>query len=183
MKSTFFILIILALGAVYFFLSQEEIPILDLNEGVLIMADGSIKGNYSIEDVLDVNTPYECNFNKTDEMSQVNGLVRIAENKVRADFDIQINPQATNFGDANTDQRAFFASHFIIKEGITYTWTSLQNTGYKTPILTSSEAGASKEAQAQILGFKDKVPLECKPWNAVLNAFDLPTGINFVDLE
>lgn len=182
MKSTIFILILLAVGAVYFFLSEKDTPTINLGEGVLIMADGKITGNYAIRDILELEVPYECTFNKVDTMSQVSGLVRMAEKKVRADFDIQINPQATNFGDSGTDQRAFFASHFILKEGINYIWTSLQNTGYKSKITDSAE-GSSKKDQAQIIGIEDKVAFDCKPWNAVLNAFDLPSGINFVELK
>lgn len=182
MKSTIFILILLGVGAVYFFLSDRKMPSIDLNEGVLIMADGKITGNYAIKDILELEVPYECNFNKTDTTAQVSGLVRMAEGKVRADFDIQINPQATNFGDSGTDQRAFFASHFILKDGVNYIWTSLQNTGYKSNITDSAE-GSSKKDQAQIIGIEDKVAFDCKPWNAVLNAFDLPTGIKFVELK
>ena len=92
MKSTIFILILLAVGAVYFFLSEKDTPTINLGEGVLIMADGKITGNYAIRDILELEVPYECTFNKVDTMSQVSGLVRMAEKKVRADFDIQNKP-------------------------------------------------------------------------------------------
>jgi len=182
MKSSILILVLLAAGAIYFFLSRGDAPIIDLGEGVIIMADGSIRGSYTIEDILSIGTPYECIFRKSDATSQVNGTVRMTENMVRGDFDIEVQTASTNWGDASGDNRAAFASHFISKEGTTYTWTSLQNIGYKMPIVDSALNNASQAEQAQIVGFKDKVDFACTVWNANLTVFELPSGITFSEL-
>ncbi len=183
MKASIVILVLLVIGAIYLFVSNKDGSVLDLSEGVIIMQDGSIKGNYSIEDIAGVGLPYECNFKKTDETAQINGVIRIAEGKVRGDFDLDILSTATNFGDSSADSRAFFASHFISKEGFTYTWTSLQAIGYKSEIISSADSSGSPMEQAQIVGLKDKVAYDCKPWNAFLNTFDLPSGISFSELK
>ena len=58
-------------------------------------ADRSIVGKYSIKDILSLEIPYECTFNKEDKSSQVSGVVRMAEDKIRGDFDIEIQSSQT----------------------------------------------------------------------------------------
>src|SRR3989344_7915113 len=158
MRATILILILLAAGAIYLFVSQRGAPKFDLSEGVVIMQDGSIKGNYSMEDILGVAVPYECVLSRSDGTARISGIVRMSDTSARGDFDIE-TPEVS------------FASHFIIASGTTYTWTSLKPAGYKMSTVDSSSENASPEEQSQIIGLQDKVAFECKPWNAVLNVF------------
>ncbi|MEK7642368.1 MAG: hypothetical protein AAB392_01090 [Patescibacteria group bacterium] len=183
MRATIIILILLAVGALFIFSKNNGGSIIDLSEGILINQDGIIEGNYSIEDIQGVGKPYDCSFRKTDELAQVSGSIRLTENMVRGDFDIDIDPKATNFGDSDTGTRAFFASHFIVAEGVTYTWTSLQNIGYKSEVVKSAKRDASQAEQAQIVGLSDKIDYHCEPWNANLTIFQPPNGIEFVELK
>ncbi len=182
MKSAVVILVILATGAFYLLTKKAEVPFINLNEGVIIMEGGIIKGNYSIDDILGIGVHYKCTFLKTDESSRISGIVRMAEDKIRGDFDIDLISTGSNLGDSG-EGNVSFASHLIIKEGLAYSWTSLQPIGYKSSVAESSSNNASLTEQAQIIGLKDKIPFECSPWNAILNAFDLPSGIDFLDLK
>lgn len=183
MRATILILVILAIGALFLFANKKDGSLIDLGEGVIINQDGSISGNYSIKQIVELNTPYECSFKKSDANAQVSGIFRMIDGRLRGDFDIDIQSNKTVFGDTSPDQRAFFASHFILKDGFTYTWTSLQNIGYKSEMTNNIDGGSSTLEQAQIVGFEDKVDYECKPWNAVLNVFDLPSGITFSEIK
>ncbi len=183
MRATIVILILLAIGALFLFANNKNGSLVDLSEGVIINADGTVSGNYSIKQIVELNTPYECSFNKSDPTSQVSGIFRMIDGNLRGDFDIDIQADQTGFGDASPDQRAFFASHFILKDGYTYTWTSLQNIGYKSKMADKVSDRSSTKVQAQIVGFEDKLAYNCHPWNAVLNVFDLPTGITFSELK
>ncbi len=134
--------------------------------------DGSIEGEYSIKNIMDLGKPYECTFNKSDGASSVTGALRIHEGKVRGDFDIHL--EALDGGS--------FASHLIINEGYSYNWTSIQPIGFKSKIVEKSASSDEEVDQAQIIGVGDKVAYKCVPWNADLTAFNLPPGIQFSEL-
>jgi len=135
--------------------------------------NGQLKGEYSLQDIINLKNPYECTFMKNDGASNLSGHVRIAESKVRADLDIEYRAQ----------DGGNFASHFIMMDGLSYIWTSLQSVGYKAKIAESSGKRSSPADQAQILGLDDKMDYNCAPWNADLNAFKLPQGITFLEVK
>ncbi len=130
---------------------------------------GSISGNYSIESIEKLGKPYECSFSKSDGSSEVSGTLQMAEGKLRGNFNISA---ATSF-----------TSHFIIISDTTYTWTSLGAVGYKSPVAKSASKNASPIEQAQIVGTEDKEDYNCSPWNIDPTVFELPSGINFLELK
>jgi len=140
---------------------------------VNIADDGKLTGEYSIKDVLNLKQPYECTFMKDDGASTINGALRIAEGKVRGDFDIKLSDK----------DGGSFASHLIIKDDVSYSWTSIQPIGWKTEVAKSAEGGESQSDQAQLVGINDKAAYTCNPWNANLTVFDLPSGITFLELN
>lgn len=134
--------------------------------------DGSIEGEYSIKNIMDLGKPYECSFAKTDGASSITGGLRISEGKVRGDFDITL--QALDGGS--------FASHLIVNDGYSYSWTSIQPVGYKAKIVDNSMNSDEEAEQAQLVGIEDKVPYKCVPWNVDLTAFELPKGVQFSEI-
>ncbi|MEK7635401.1 MAG: hypothetical protein AAB446_03165 [Patescibacteria group bacterium] len=157
------IVVLLALGTgIYIYSSRPITPIAG--------ADGTIKGNYSIESIRLLGNPYECAFIKSEGDSKIAGTVRITADQLRGDFDISL---------INSN----FASHLIITGDTAYTWTSLQPIGNKGPIAKSTSQNASPIAQAQIIGEKDKIDYTCSIWNADTKVFEIPTGITFAELN
>ncbi len=134
--------------------------------------EGVIQGEYTLQDIIDKKEPYECTFVKNDGASNISGAIKVGDDKVRADFDITL--QAQDGGS--------FASHFIMKDGTNYVWTSIQPVGYKAMIVNNSDTNASAIEQAQIVGLKDKIDYTCKPWNANLTVFETPSGVTFLEL-
>ncbi len=179
-KVLFLIIVIVAIGA-YFALNKtkEEINVFS-SDLPLPNNEGAIVGTYSLKDVLDQKKPFSCTFIKIGETSRVIGEIRLSdEGDLRGDFDVElVIPEDA----PNQETPRSFATHFIIKDDTSYTWTSLQPVGYKAGVAKSASKNASQEEQAQIVGINDKQDYECKPWNQNLTIFELPSGINFLDL-
>ena len=137
----------------------------------IVEADGKISGDYTIESIMKIGRPYKCSFLKSDGSSQVSGILQMAENKLRGDFDLITT--ATSF-----------ASHFIVIEDIAYTWTSLEPIGYKGPVAKSASKNASPAEQAQIVGTQDRINYKCEPWLNMDNSFfETPPGVTFTALR
>lgn len=160
-------IVIAVIGAIFFFTKGG------FSGSPVVNKDGAIKGDYSLQSIIALNTPYECSFSKGDASSNIAGAVRIAEGKARADFDIEIK---------ETELKSF-ASHLLIRDNLAYVWTSIQPTGFKGKIAESTEKNASPAEQAQIIGLKDKINYTCSPWNLNLTVFEIPSGITFLDLK
>ncbi|MFH0804121.1 MAG: hypothetical protein V1896_00780 [Candidatus Zambryskibacteria bacterium] len=165
----FVIIIIIIIGGFYLFVYKA--PVTQQSE--------KVSENRSIADIIALGKPYECSFSKSDGSSRVAGVIRIADGKVRGDFDLNmIIPEGVQQeGPSN------FASHLIIKDGISYIWTSLQAIGYKSPAVQSTESNASPIAQAQIVGIEDKEDYACSDWGVDPKTFEPPSGITFLDLK
>jgi hypothetical protein len=142
-------------------------------KALVIGQDGSIKGEYSLQSIMNLGLSYECTFMKNDGSSNISGAIRIADGSARGDFDIVLGDQ----------DGGSFTSHFIMRDSINYVWTSLQPVGYKTKITKSISGSSSPSEQAQIIGTSDKVNYICFPWNADLTAFKIPSGITFSELK
>jgi hypothetical protein len=137
----------------------------------VIGPDGKISGNYTIEGIMSLGQPYECTFEKSDGISAISGTLLTDGKNLQGQFRIKT--------DSVKDE---FNSFLIEKDGTAYAWTSLQNTGYKSPVAKSASANASPGEQAQIVGTEDKTPFECKPWqNPDSTTFDIPTWITFLE--
>ena len=138
-----------------------------------VQEDGSINGKYSIEGILGLGKAYECTFTKSDATSQVSGKVFTDGKQVYGEFNI--NTQAINQS---------FQSFLVIKDDITYTWTSLQPIGYRAPVAKSATTNASPNEQAQLVGTTDPIDYSCKLWAGVdAKKFEIPTNITFADLK
>lgn len=138
-----------------------------------VAQDGSIAGKYSIEEIMSLGKSYECTFLKEDATSQVSGKVFTDGKQVYGEFNI--NTQIINQN---------FQSFLVIKDDMTYTWTSLQGVGYKAPVVRSATVNASPSEQAQIVGTQDQVDYTCNPWTNVDNSkFEIPKNITFTDLK
>ena len=137
-------------------------------------ADGKISGNYSIADIMVLDKPYQCTFGKSDRASKIAGTIYTDGSKIYGEFRMQTDLMENEFND-----------FLIIKDGQSYTWTSLQeNVGYKYPTAKSSNKNASPEEQSQIIGTQDKVQYDCQPWNEVSDStFEVPPWIKFSELK
>lgn len=136
-------------------------------------AEGKINGNYTIEGIMRLGKPYVCTFEKSDGSSTLSGLVHTDGQKIYEEFKIKTDLVKNGF-----------SSFLLIKDDVTYTWTSLQKIGYKSAIVKSASQNASPQEQAQIVGTRDAELYQCKPWlNVNSSIFETPTSITFSELK
>ncbi len=134
--------------------------------------NGNINGLYSIQGVMNLDKPYVCNFFKQDDSSAISGVLTTDGEKIYGEFKIQTKLLEKPF-----------SSFLIVKDGFSYTWTSLADIGYKAPSVKNASAGASPSEQAQIVGLRDEMPYECKPIkNIDQTIFNVPVWINLIEL-
>lgn len=162
-------LIIIALAAlglfVYFYVGAPEKPV--------VGEDGRLSGNYSLRQIMSLDEPYVCTFEKSDETSRIVGVFRTDGDNVYGEFRIR-----TDLAEAE------FNSFLLTRGNESYTWTSLQPLGYKSTAARSTSVNAAPEDQAQIIGLEDTMPYECEPWQeADATVFEVPGWVNFAELE
>lgn len=130
----------------------------------VLSQDGTLRGEYSVLDIMKTEESLQCDLRSFDETSSIVGSVVVAEGKARGDFDI-----------ASSQLEAPFASHFILDDDVVYTWTSLASIGYKAGMNDNNPQGG-------IVSVNDKAAYSCRPWDADLTRFQLPSGISFQEL-
>jgi hypothetical protein len=139
----------------------------------VVGANGEINGNYTIEGIMKLGKPYVCTFEKSDGTSSVSGVVHTDGQKIYEEFKIKTDLVKNGFN-----------SFLLMKDGIAYTWTSLQNIGYISPTAKSASKNASLKEQAQIVGTRDEMLYKCELWlNATSSIFETPTSIKFSELK
>ncbi len=161
------VLAILSIFVFNYIKNQPEIPVVEKN--------GEINGSYTIEGIMKLSKPYICVFKKTDNNSSILGTLHTDGKNLYEEFKIKTNLVKVRGG---------FNSFLITKNKIAYTWTSLQNVGYKSTIAKSAIQNATPQEQAQIIGAKDKIDYKCKPWKKVDNSlFETPTWVTFLKIK
>jgi hypothetical protein len=157
MKRSIIIILIVIAAIVVIALWRGTAPVVN--------QDGTLQGDYSVRDIIKVEQSLQCDLRSFDSSSSIIGSVVVAEGKARGDFDI-----------TSEQIEAPFASHFILDGDTVYTWTSLAAIGYKAAANDSSPQGG-------VVSVSDKAAYTCRPWNADLTRFQLPSGITFQELE
>lgn len=131
---------------------------------------GEISGNYSLAGIMSLDSPYICTFKKSDGVSSIFGTFHIDGDNAYGDFRIT----------TETTDRKMFQSFLLIKNKDAYSWTSLAPVGYKSQAAKSAFTNASPNEQAQIIGIRDILQYECKPWgNPEPSYFEVPSNISF----
>jgi hypothetical protein len=165
-KTTVLLLIMLiaAITLFAYFFPREAKPI--------IKEDGSVAGNYSIKQIMSLGNSYVCTFEKSDETSVVVGTIHTNSKNIYGEFRILTSVLETEFN-----------SYLLTQGNESYVWTSLQPVGQKSKVAKSANINATPEEQTQIIGKTDKVDYDCKPWEEDKTVFEVPSWINFVEVE
>ncbi len=135
--------------------------------GLVISSDGKISGEYSLKDIIALDEPFKCEFEKKEGDSRVKGTISIAPGaKVRGDFIISSNAVSLPF-----------ESHFIMRGGYIYTWTSLLNAGFIAP------ASAGLSSQAGLVAVDKKIKYDCSRFQLKQGIFEVPADITFTNAK
>lgn len=123
----------------------------------------------SLKDLLAKGVAQTCTF--SNDVSS--GTVAISGGKVRGDFDVTIEGKVTK-------------SHMIVDGNTSYIWMDGQTSGFKATF----DAEDSKDtpstpdtAQKGNIDANESLNYNCKPGIINASAFNLPTGVNFMEFS
>jgi hypothetical protein len=131
----------------------------------------SFSGTGSFMDLLGLGQSVTCDFTHEAETgSAVAGTVRVANGKMRSDFEMQ---------QANT----VYESHFIQDDTYFYTWSETPEGSFamKAPVEDMEAApGANSGGAERPVDLDSDVEYDCQPWRADASVFVPPNDIEFV---
>lgn len=116
---------------------------------------------------------YQCTVSQSVEGNDTKGVVYLSKGLLRGEF----NSTVKNFS-INTN--------FIVRDGYTYTWTSMMpKIGFKTKINpTAMTANTAAQTQGSYNFNAEKIgDYDCQAWTVDQSKFTLPTGITFQELN
>ncbi len=110
---------------------------------------------------------YQCNFSHSTQVGDSTGVVFISNKKIRGDFVSKVSvPGMGNMGDIQT---------FMISDGDSvYTWSSMSNDGFKSPVSNDSPKDSSTGVSVD-----QELDYKCIGWKLDESKFSLPTNITF----
>lgn len=123
----------------------------------------------SIRTLLGLGRDITCTFHRADAQSDISGTVYIADGNMRGDF--MMGAQAT--GDIE--------SHMIHDGEYAYVWTSEVAQGTKMRIREGDTSMGAKSDNS--VNIDDETDYECSGWSKDNSKFELPRGIEFMDVS
>jgi hypothetical protein len=161
------IIAILAIGGGAYVVSKNKAKVKTGVEGNgELNANANAKG--SLRSLLGMGKNVMCTFESTSGDNTSSGTVYItADGAMRGDFKMGTG------ADAQT-------SSMLVKDGTSYVWSGTK--GVK--MAASGEAQANANAQVQkSVDLDSQVQYSCSDWAVEQSKFDLPAGVEFVDLK
>lgn len=135
------------------------------DEGVAEKEETAAATSGSIKDLLALGRAQQCTFSDT-VTGGTDGVVYVANNKVRGDFTATVGGTATG-------------SHMIVDGTAAYLWMDGQTTGFKTVLDQAQPSVAA--GQTQQFDANTSVDYSCKAWSVDNAVFTLPSGVTFSD--
>lgn len=123
----------------------------------------------SMKELLAAGQSKKCEFNDDTDGRVTAGTMYISGGMMRGDFNTTDNNQAV-------------AMHMIVKDQTTYTWIDGQNSmGFKMMLNTS--ATTNTNTNRSNVDLDKKIDYRCSAWAADNSMFEMPSGVQFNDLN
>lgn len=123
----------------------------------------------SIRTLLESTSPQKCSFKDNMENIEMNGVIYIANKKMRGDYDSNILGKQ-------------MITHLIYDGDFTYMWTEGDIQGYKIANKQEVPNEVVQETKQQV-DIDKLMDIHCDNWLVDEQVFALPAGINFVDIK
>lgn len=126
-------------------------------------AEGT-SGTYA--DIVGRSGSWTCNVSVAISEAPAEGVVKIADGKIRADYTVtppQLNGRT-------------MVAHLIQADGFAYMWTDIAPQGAKVALPEGATPPGAPALDSQ-------VSYTCAPWTADAASFAIPAEINFVDMN
>lgn len=137
--------------------------------------------NQTIRDLLTSGDPVTCDYTASTEAASTTGSIYISAERMRGDF-------TTTNGTTST-------SHMIFMNNTTYVWDDNEPTGYMMGAIDSTMEEGSEDAMEEEsmdkpdstsqnpVNLDDPIDYSCSAWEVDESMFELPNGVNFVDIK
>lgn len=171
------IVAVVALGGAYFFATQNKTSNKDVQNEITTntktpdVPEVSAK-KMSFAEFMNQKGSYKCTVNQNIDDTQTQGVTYINDGMVRGEF----NTKVQGFNIDTT---------FILRDGFTYTWTSMAPTmGFKMKVVENVE-GDKNAASSGTYSFDAKQigEYDCQPSPVDSSKFTLPSNIKFTDFS
>jgi len=153
--------VVVGAGA-YYFLQGEE------NPGDTNGAETTEVQSGSFRSLAGASTPQKCTVENTAGGYTSSGVVYVTPGQMRADFTSSGTPSGT------------VESHMIVKDNVSYVWSSAAPQGIKMTI-TSGTTGTAADVPGGF-SYDDQVNYRCEAWSPNQSVFELPSEITFMDM-
>lgn len=110
---------------------------------------------------------YRCTFSHDTEVVRSTGVVYVADEKVRGDFESETQGISVD-------------SHMITRDGFIYTWSPIAPTGFKT-VQVDTQANGTTETSGEYSDFQQSYDYSCESWSVDESKFQIP-DISFVEI-
>ncbi len=161
------------IGGGYYFYSQSSMSSDEMMEGDEMSSgtDSQMEGKkMAFESFIKQGGSYVCTVHQNVEGTESEGTVYISGGNIRGEFN-------------STVQGMAMSTSLIVKDGYSYTWTSMMpSMGFKAPVDqgaggdTSAGTSGSYSWNAQQIG-----DYNCEVWPADASKFALPSGVTFTE--
>ncbi len=114
---------------------------------------------------------YQCTVNQSVNGNETKGTIYLSKGLLRGEF-------------ASVARSLKIDTNFIVRDGYTYTWTSLMpKFGFKTKINSENRESSGSQNSGSYNFNAEKVgDYNCEAWTVDQSKFNLPTGIEFREI-
>lgn len=169
-------------GGAYFFLggTGEEMndPSTSSGQGEEVMeenneevSDESENFTGNLASLFGLGRNVMCSFAQNDEFAEGSGTVYVAGDRVRADYQMMIKEGGGQMNGSS-----------IVKDDTVYAWGSTPFGDFATKHSQLDDADTGN-GDSQGFDLNEELDYECKRWNVDNSKFDLPSGVNFDDIN
>lgn len=136
--------------------------------------DIALSGSGTLRNLLSFGQNVKCTFTNSNELGTSSGTVYVADrgNRVRGDFSF-------------TGSQGTFESHMILRDQKNHVWGSGLPQGMIIPIpddQDAADADLSADSDSASPDFDQNVMYDCDTWSVNESMFDLPAGVEFVEV-
>ena len=129
-----------------------------------------------ITDLLSLGKSLKCTYTMNEQEGTIGtGNIYVSGTKMRGDSTITM------------ENNTSIDSHFISTDNVMYTWTSASPQGYKIALdqeaIDNAAAGTPSGITEEAKALQEKLDYKCLPWIPDQSLFELPAGVEFVDMS
>lgn len=123
----------------------------------------AFRGTGTVASLMARGGSFQCTASLTVQNSSSQGTAYISGEKIRGDFTSRAGGMT-------------IASHFIIADGYSYSWSDAAPQGFKVKV-----DGSSSSQSSQGVTTNADVSYDCTPWTVDQSKFTVPSGITFLE--